>query len=217
MGEVRGGAPGRYGRSVRRLLITAALAVAASGAFAVPAGASCNDVVRWHGTTYAAVAAPKPPAPGRALRGGVRTGCRDVVVDAPDGAAADAADVPVRLRALRGVDPALAVRLGAMLYLAPGFLPQLASNPLHRLFPGRHGRRCAGTRHLTGAVAGPVGPTLWIVTPTGPVEILVQRDTRVRAPHRAGQPHLATGDRIAVTGRSCAGPALEAASIRRAG
>jgi len=124
---------------VSRLPPLAALAVlGACAALAAPAGASCSPAVRWHGTLY--LAAPEglqAPRAGRALRGGVAPGCGDVVV-VIDGRAQTPRepDRPVRLRRVRGVAPAVAVRgPGGGLFVSVACSDALAERPARRLPP----------------------------------------------------------------------------------
>lgn len=127
---------------VSRLLPLAALAVLAAAtalalALAAPAGASCHPAVRWHGTLY--LAAPdglQAPRAGRALRGGVIPGCNDTVVVVGGRAQpADAPDRPARLRRVRGIAPAVAVRARGALYVSVACSDELAERPARRLPP----------------------------------------------------------------------------------
>jgi hypothetical protein len=124
---------------VSRLPPLVALAVlGACAALAAPAGASCAPAVRWHGTLY--LAAPEglqAPRAGRALRGGVIPGCNDVVVEIDGGGQAPREpDRPVRLRRVRGIAPAVAVRgPGGALLVSVACSDTLAERPARRLPP----------------------------------------------------------------------------------
>ena len=210
---------------VRQILATASLTLLALGAFGSgSAHASCAPAVRWHQVTYLGMGGPAEglalPAAGAALSGGVVPGCNDTVVTGLDGRPLSPTepDTAVDLRRVRNVPAALAVMTTGPyggLYLAPGYLPQLASHPLHRLFRPNAGRGCGSATRLTGTVSGQPASALGVRAGSRLLDVLVQRRTAVRAPLRAGQPRLRNGDRVRLSGRACAGSAFVARSISR--
>lgn len=116
----------------------------------------------------------------------------------------------VALHRLRGVNPSVAVAVAGdddTVFLAEGFLPQLASHPVHDAIQRRSGplpgpRRCSRGFATTGTVTA-VQPLL-LRSQGGEVAISLHARTRVTGFLRAGEPYLQVGDRITVSGRVCA-------------
>jgi hypothetical protein len=193
---------------------------------AAPAQASCVATVRLGGVSYAG--SSLPAADGAALSGGVLPGCSDVVVH--DASGKDVSprepDTPVALHRIHGVPAGLAVAFNGRAYLARGYLPQLASHPLHRAWARQNqvAATSCGKPWRVSATA--------LTTPTpGPVPIrtaggrqtLLQfgAGTRVSGLDRAGFPYLGAGQRIRALVRSCdsvyGGRVLLARSVSSAG
>jgi hypothetical protein len=117
--------------------------------------------------------------------------------------------VPVSVSRLRGIDPrvALAVtREKDAVYLAEGFLPQLAGHPVNKAL-GSAGaappRRCRGRFRFSGTIRN-VSP-LYVRNRDGEEAFEIHARTRVSGFTRAGQPYLRAGDEVVIRGRVCAG------------
>jgi hypothetical protein len=175
---------------------------------AAPAHASCALSVQFGGQAYSGSALAARDA--AAIAGGVIPGCKDTVVHDAGGAdiSPPEPDTPVALHRIAGVPARLAVAFDGRAYLARGYLPQLASHPLHRAWAARNtvtATSCGTPWRVTATVA---------VTPTpGPVPVrtaggrttLLQlvADTRMGGLDRAGFPYLGVGRRVRALVRSC--------------
>jgi hypothetical protein len=158
---------------------------------------SCASAVRWNGDVYFGNDLRMPRA--ARVGTGVTPPCRS-------------GDDPrrVALHRLRGVDPTVAVAVAGdddTVFLAEGFLPQLASHPVHDAIERRSGpllapRRCSREFAESGTVTA-VSPLL-LRSRRGEAAISLHARTRVTGFLRAGQPYLQRGDRITVRGRVCA-------------
>lgn len=192
----------------RGLLILAATIVSAVGA--APAHAACALSVKLNGTAYVASGLTAPEGP--AVKGGVIPGCNDVIVH--DASGRDISprepDTPVALHRIAGVPARLAVTYNGKVYLAEGYLPELARHPLHRAWARAAARptSCSKAWHVTATLS---------VTPTpGPIPVRTSggraaflqlaSDTKVTGLNLAGYPHLAQGQRIRALVRSCSSP-----------
>jgi hypothetical protein len=175
---------------------------------AAPAHASCAASVSFGGESY--VGSPLGAADGAELRGGVLPGCNDVVVH--DAAGNDVSpkdpDTPVLLHRIAGVPARLAVAYDGRAYLARGYLPELASHPLHTAWAKRNtvaptacGKpwRVSATAQTT-PTPGPVP-----VKTAGGRSTLLQlaSDTAVTRLDRAGYPYLGEGQHVRALVRSC--------------
>ena len=186
------------------------VAIGASALGAAPAHASCALSVKLAGTTY--FGSGLSAAGGPALQGGVIPGCNDVIVH--DASGRDVSprdpDTPVELHRIPGVPARLAVAYNGKIFLAEGYLPELAGHPRHRAWARAKTpvSSCSKAWRVTATVS---------VTPTpGPVPVRtaggratflqLATDTRTRALNVAGFPHLAAGQRIRAVVRTCSSP-----------
>jgi hypothetical protein len=196
---------------------TLASLVVAAGLLAAPAPApaACALGVEYRGAFYVG-ATPVPGArveQGAPLRGGVVPGCDDVVIIGPDGRRENEPppDTAVDLVRVAGVRAAVAVAMPGRsdVFIAPGFLPELASHPLHEaLFAEPPRERCPGSKTVTRTgriVSAPgFGRQLGMRGGGGQSSVAVGAATRVLGgTRRAGLPYLRKGDAIRVTGRRC--------------
>ena len=202
-------------------LSLAALTAAGLAGAAGDAGASCAAGVSFDGVFYTQTQTRDGVARGASVQGGVQPGCDDVVVLGPDGQRLDEPepDVPVELLRIRGVSTKLAVTRPDQpgVFLAPGTFPQLPRHPLHTALHGSRrapdateDRSCGPrTRHRGVLLATPpAGGEIALTTSAGlDLPVIVDARTRFRGARRvAGQPVVAAGDALTVTGRRCAGP-----------
>jgi hypothetical protein len=132
---------------------------------------------------------------------------------------------PIDVRAIAGVPPAAAVVVVApgetesdSVYLAPGFIPAMASHPLHAvLFDVRRRwtldlrQRCRRPIEVDGVHRPADGSARLLVANR---IVLLDGRTRYRGPRRAGLPHLRGGERLAVRGRACRGRRVVAQFIQ---
>ena len=192
---------------MRRPIILLALGLAAAIP-AAPAKASCVAGIDFGGQSYAG--SSLPAANSAALRGGVIPACNDTVVKDASGRniAPQEPDTPVVLHRIKGVPARLAVAYNGHAYLARGYLPQLASHPLHAAW-AKHNQvapTSCGKPWRVRATA--------LITPTpGPIPVLtgggretllqLAADTKVAGLSRAGYPYLGEGRRISALVRSC--------------
>jgi hypothetical protein len=201
-----------------RAVFGALLAVAATVAFAAcrssddgcGVNAGMASVVRFGGVLY--TGSPLPEG-------------RSVSVGAPVGDGSDACGREVTVRAIAGVPPAAAVVAVApgeteanSVFLAPGFMPAMASHPLHaELFDVRRRwttelrDRCRQATRLDGVVE-PIDQIAQLQLP-GRI-VLIDGRTLYRGPRRAGLPYLEGGERLVVRGRACRGTRVVAQVIR---
>jgi hypothetical protein len=194
---------------VKRVLLALAATLAPVLA-AAPAHASCAATVRFGGVAY--FGSSLSAREGSALHGGVRPGCNDQVVRDSQGndISPREPDEQVQLSRVRGVPARLAVAYEGRVYLAEGYLPQLARHPLHRAWArGVQAPSSCGTAWRVNATVS--------VTPTpGPIPVAtaggrntlldLSADTRVHGLDVAGYPHLRQGEKIRALVRSCSSP-----------
>ncbi len=181
-------------------MVAAAFALAGCGR----ARDDCGDfaaTVRFDGVVYR----------GRALAEG-----RSVSVARAVGQGSGPCDPDVTVRAIAGVPPAVAVAVVAFgetktdaVFLAPGFVPAMASHPLHReMFGVRRrwtldlGDPCRRPIRIGGRIRPPIGSGRLLV---GRRIVLFDGRTRYRGPRRAGLPYLTGGERVVVRGGACRG------------
>jgi hypothetical protein len=175
---------------------------------AAPAHASCAAGVNLGGESY--FGSPLAATDGAELRGGVLPGCSDVVVH--DAAGNDISpkdpDTPVLLHRIAGVPARLAVAYNGRAYLAAGYLPELASHPLHTAWAKRNAvtpTSCGkpwrvSAKALTTPTPGPVP----VLTAGGRSTLLqLASDTAVTGLDREGYPYLGEGQHIRALVRSC--------------
>jgi hypothetical protein len=167
-------------------------------------------VVRFNGVLYTGSALPEG---------------RQVSVGQPVGNGSDACGSEVVVRAITGVPPVAAVAVVAPgetdtdgVYLAPGFLPAMASHPLHAaIFDVRQRwsldlrRRCRRPIRLGGVIGRPDESARLLIA--GRV-VLIDGHTRYHGPRRAGLPYLRGGERLVVQGRACRGTRVVAQLVR---
>jgi hypothetical protein len=181
-------------------------AALALGAGAAPAHASCAATVRYGGTTY--FGSSLSAGAGRAVHGAVLPACDDGAprdTNDPGGA-----DSPIAARRVAHVPARLALDFQGRIYLAEGYLPQLAGHPLHRRWArGQVAPSDCGTPwHLRATVSVTPTPGPIPVKTAGGRDALLQlrADTRVRGLDVAGYPHLAQAERVRALVRSCSSP-----------
>jgi hypothetical protein len=198
------------------LLASASLAIAGCGPPSDGSqGEDCASgsyaaAVRFHGTLYTGLALPEGRHVSVAQRLGTGSGPCD-----PD----------VTVRAIAGVPPAAAVAVVAPdetkteeVFLAPGFLPALASHPLHaaifdvrRRWTTELRRRCERSITLSGVVEPPGASPRVLVD--GRI-VIIDGHTSYHGPRHAGLPYLRGGERLTVRGRACRGTRVVAQVIR---
>src|SRR3954447_3178263 len=186
---------------VRRVLVAAFAAFMVS---APAAHASCaGGIVLGEGVYYGTSATAQAGAP---LAGGYRPGCDDTVaIDPATGARLTSSDgpTPVALNRIPGVPVRMAVAADGRAALAPGWLPQIAGHPLHKLFPSPRPASCGPAWRVRGKVqAAPL--------PGAPVSIgsrlvALTGATRVAGLARDGYPYLGAGDAVDAVVRTCGG------------
>ena len=192
---------------MRRPIILLALGLAATIP-AAPAKASCSLGINLGDNSY--VSSSLPAADSAALKGGVIPSCDDTVVKDASGRNIEQQepDIPVVVHRIKGVPARLAVAYNGHAYLARGYLPQLASHPLHVAW-ARHNRVAPTScgkpwrvraKALTTPTPGPIP-----VLTGGGRETLLQlaADTKVAGLNRAGYPYLGEGRQISALVRSC--------------
>lgn len=192
---------------MRRLTILLALGIAATIP-AAPAQASCVAGVDFGGQSYAG--SSLLAGDGADLRGGILPACNDTVVTDASGRniAPQEPDTPIVVQRVAHVPARLAVAYNGRVYFARGYLPQLASHPLHAAWAKRNQvtpTSCGKpwrvrAKALTTPTPGPVP-----VLTAGGRETLLQlaADTKVTGLDRAGYPYLAEGRQIGALVRSC--------------
>ena len=193
------------------LLAAASVAIAGCGSHKEGcANGSYAAAVRFHGILYTGLALPE----GRHVGVGGRLGTGSGPCD-PD----------VTVRAIAGVPPAAAVAVvapgetkTAEVFLAPGFLPALASHPLHaaifdvrRRWTTELRRRCERPITISGVVAPPGGSPRMLVA--GRI-VIIDGHTNYHGPRHAGLPYLRGGEQLTVRGRACPGTRVVAQVIR---
>jgi hypothetical protein len=197
--------------------------LAAFAAFMVSAPAahaSCSGgIVYGGGVYYGTSASVREGAP---LAGGYRPGCDDAVaIDPATGARLTplAGPTPVALHRIPGVPVRLGVALNGRAALAPGYLPQLAGHPLHKLFPSASKpASCGSAWRVRGKVQAPPLPGAPVYVTTGPAAfrvVTLVESTRVSGLTRDGLPYLAAGDAVDAVVRTCGG-AIVAQRVARA-
>jgi hypothetical protein len=192
---------------VRRPVILLALGLAAALP-AAPAHASCAATVAFGGQSYAG--SSLLDGDGAELTGGVLPGCSDTVVTDASGRniAPHEPDTPVVLHRVAGTPARLAVAYNGRIYFARGYLPQLASHPLHAAW-AKHNQVAATSCGKPWRVRATA-----LTTPTpGPVPVRtgggrhtflqLAADTRVTGLDRAGYAYLGEGRQINALVRSC--------------
>jgi len=187
-----------------------AIAGCGSGGDGCGTNASYAAAVRFNGTIYTGLALPEG---------------RRVGVGRPIGTGSGRCDQDVTVRAIVGVPPAAAVAVVAPgetktqeVFLAPGFLPAMASHPLHAaIFDVRRRwttdlrRRCRRPITLGGVVASAgTSPQLLV----GGRIVIIDGLTSYHGPRHAGLPYLRGGERLTVRGRACRGTRIVAQLIR---
>jgi len=200
-----------------RLVPALATAVAVMGV----AFASCGDSSVGTAACASALLVDDTVYLGVSLKGGRRIeragtagtavlpGCNDAGQDEPGR--------EVDVVAVAGVPPEAAVATEGIaptdhVYLAPGFLPALASHPLHSELLGTPGRwvegelreRCRRPVVLRGTADDRTGAVFTRIPLAGRVVVL-DGPTRYRGRKRAGLPHLKPGERVDVQGAACRG------------
>ena len=168
------------------------------------AHASCAGGISYNGGFYYGTTAAVKA--GASLPGGYLPGCDDAVaVDPATGARLTPAPAPtpVELHRIPGVPTRVAVAYDGRAALAPGWLPQVAGHPLHKLFRTAKPASCGSAWHLRGKVQAPP-------LPGAPVSIAARSvtlvdGTRVVGLARDGLPYLGAGDAVDATVRSCGG------------
>jgi hypothetical protein len=150
---------------------------------------------------------------------------RHVSVGEPVGNGSDECGMEVTVRAITGVPSVAAVAVVALgetktneVFLAPGFLPAMASHPLHAaLFDVRQRwttdlrRRCRQATRFHGVVGSTDSSARLLVAGR---MVLIDGRTRYRGPRQAGMPYLQGGERLVVRGRACRGTRVVAQFIR---
>jgi hypothetical protein len=173
------------------------------------ANASYAAAVRFNGIRYMGLALPEG---------------RHVGVGRPIGIGSGPCDPDVTVRAIVDVPPAAAVAVVAPgeaqteeVFLAPGFLPAMASHPLHAaIFDVRRRwttdlrRRCERPITLGGVVAPPHESSRLLV---GGRIVIIDGRTSYHGPRHAGLPYLRGGERMTVRGRACRGTRVVARRI----
>jgi hypothetical protein len=206
-------------RTPRTVGVCLALALAAVAVGAMDGGtarAACASTLTWRATTYTGWATRSPATLGERLGRGVVPACRDAIVIRPSGPDGGRPVRPrlVALRAIAGVDPAVAVAVDGdprTAYLAPGYFPQLPGHPLHAAIYGSAdrpletlGRRCTSVAAFAGRALGSDPGALVARSPNGRrTTVLLDVRTRVRGPGRRGLPHVAAGERVRITAVRC--------------
>lgn len=178
---------------MRAAAVLVLLAATLAGCSDPGTSVDCAATVRYHGQIYENHGIyPRPRVPlAEPLGDGTIPRCGK-----------DDPEVAMRLRRIRGVDPGVAVaepRAGArpQVYVARGYLPDLAASSAHAAVWGH--RSAHRPRHCTESFS-----YQHTVTPTdllGDAEVHAR--TKVRAGRRHGEPFLAPGDRLRVTGHVC--------------
>jgi len=189
------------------------------------AAAQCVPTLVYLGQYYSGTEQPRDlPATTALTRSGFYPACNDVVTDPP----LDERDTNARVFRIHGVRPEVAVTADdGSLYLAFGFLPDLASHPLHQvIYADRHrARRLAGPHcRVAGRVIGPggLGPLMvhadHVTEPVErssayPVIVYLRPRTAVRGLSRLGLPYVREGDYVHVSAALCKRHAVTAESI----
>lgn len=207
-----------YDRAVGHVRVLGAAFLAATSVAILGCGSGGSDCanasyaasVRFNGILYMGLALPEG---------------RHVAVGRPIGTGSGACDRDVAVRAIVGVPPAAAVAVVAPgetqteeVFLAPGFLPAMASHPLHAaIFDVRRRwttdlrRRCERPITLGGVVAPPRESSRLLV---GGRIVVIDGRTSYHGPRHAGLPYLRGGERVTVRGRACPGTRVVAQIIR---
>jgi hypothetical protein len=186
---------------MRRLsLIVLCLAMTACGNEEVGENGACASAVVWNDTAYFGGDMPPPhPPAGPPLDGGRSPGCND------SGGPFER-DRAVSLRRVGDIPPEVAVYVDGdtgTVYTNPGAFIELPAHPLHDNFfggprdPRRHARgdRC----QIDGQAL--VAPSLFLRTPSGERNVVVDVRTRIEGFDHAGMPILETDDLLRIHGR----------------
>jgi hypothetical protein len=206
-------------RALAALAVAAALVAAVAVRGGGTAFAACAAAVQLRGITYVGSEFKRLPARGGPVAGGVQPGCNDTGPATPP-----EPDRPVALRTLKGVPTRIAVTGSAgsrTAYLAPGFLLELRSHPLHayaRLGAPSSLFGCRAPTVLRGHTRSQPGAGGLFVLFAGTlrVEVRVRSSTRVLTRRVAGTPYLGARQRLEVRGcRSTSGAVIAADSVRR--
>ena len=197
-------------RAVASALTVASLAGCGSAGDGCSENASYASALRFNGVLYAGSSLPE----GRLVR-----------VGRPIGTGSGTCGEDVTVRWIDGVPPAAAVATVApdetetgSVFLAPGFMPAMASHPLHAaMFDVRRRwtldlrHRCRRPTSVGGVLQAPDGSSRLLVADR---IVLIDGRTRYRGPLRAGLPHFQGGERVVVLGRACRGTRVVAQLIR---
>jgi hypothetical protein len=203
--------PSSHPVCVRRVLLAAFAAFMVS---APAAHASCALTVNYGGSQYFQSSATV--VPGASLSGGYIPGCNDTVaIDTATGARVSPLEgpTPVDLHRIPGVPVRVGVAFGSRAMLAPGYLPQIAGNPLSKLFRAAKPASCGRPWRLRGTVQTP--PFAGAPVSLGGRLVSVTNATRATGLSRDGFTYLGAGGRVDATVRSCAG-AIVADRLSRA-
>ncbi len=197
----------RMRAGVALCVAAAAAAVAGCGSSGTGESGSCAAVVVVDGVVYVGHGLPRARKVtlGEAAVRGIEPACND--------AGQDEEDRTAELRAIAGVPVSAAVAAPGddrTVYLAPGFLTDVAAHPLYAVLHDRARlraqrrarRRCRAPARLTGVVQAPLAFASSTFAVAG-TRIAVDGDTRYGGPLRDGVPHLGGGERIAVRGHRC--------------
>jgi hypothetical protein len=185
---------------MRRLsLIVLCLAMTACGNEEVGESGCASGVV-WNDTFYLGGDMPPPyPAAGAPLDGGRSPGCNDGGGPFQNGRAAD-------LRRVADIPPEVAVYVDGehgAIYTNPGAFKELPTHPLHDNYFGgpRRPRRSARGDRCRADGRALLSSSLFLRTPTGERNVVVDARTRIEGFDHAGMPILATGDLLRIHGR----------------
>lgn len=159
--------------------------------------ASYGDDVRWDGHLYHA-ASGVDARYGRDLGEGRQAG--------------DCGGTPVRVVALDGIPPELAVgaaprRAPRKVYVAEGFVTTVPAHPLQRELHPRPpvAESCGGPFTTSGVVEfePSIGGHFAVRSPRGQLAVVVRERARVTGFDRLGVPYFARGDALVLSGRRC--------------
>lgn len=189
------------------------VAVAFALAGSAPVSAQCvpgPPPVKRHGVRYEAFRFPafdRLPAAARTLNDGLEfpPGCNDAL----SGADAPLSDVPVSLRALKGVRPRIAVVRSSdptTALLSDGFPLELKSHPLHRYARlGRPSRlfgckKTAVVHVRLDSQPRPLFPSPLRTSRGQIVDVVLRAGTKMHTLRKAGMPYLRGDERLVIPG-----------------
>jgi hypothetical protein len=158
----------------------------------------CAKAVVWQGSTYVAIEA------------GLPRGDRVGTAVLPDCESDNVLGRPV-VYEVRGVSTTVALGVEdnpGEVFLAQGFLPELAGHPAHDAIYGSpsepRARSCSGRWRSQGTVtSNPFSGMLLVEVAGEEVTVFLHARTRVRVAVRGGEPYLDRGDRVTLAGRWC--------------